>query len=932
MTHSFSQIVPNARNQMVLILFAVLSLAPFEGLTAIAQVTTSITPTTGIGDLGTTVTPDGNTIKITGGARSDNGTGSNLFHSFDQFSVGRGDTAQFLNTTPAIGTDNILGRVTGGNPSSIFGTIDTTSYPGANLFLMNPAGIVFGPNATLNVGGSVAFTTADYLRLADVSGSNAGIFHANTALPNLLTSSPVAAFGFLGSNPAAIAVQGSKLTVDPGQSISLVGGNHSFTFTHPDTGISVSVPNGVTVIGGHLKAPDGQIKIASVASPGEVLAENLDKAANINKQSFGTLGTVQISQLSHIDTSGENGGRILVRGGRLLVDESTISANTKAAKSGAGRRLDPSWLGIGIEVEMAQDVIIDNGSVIETNVEAGADHESGGVRISADKIEVSGGPRLFAILKANPGTPVPFAGIKSNIVPSGKASKSGDISLQATAIQVKDLGKVETQTDSAGNAGNILLSTVRDITIMNSARVRSLSTSETSTGNSGNITISSGQGNVSLQATAFVQSQAGDGSGNAGSIAILAPEGNISLISDGRVSNFVGEDGTGTLGGIQITANDLLLDNKSFIVGNNFSNKVPGNIVIALDGHFTLSGNSAITIEALGPANAANLIVKASDILITDGSFLFSGPNRISTAAGGVIDLSARSLTIQNGGKISAETFGTEPSAKGGSILVTATDHVVLTNGASISASSKGTADAGNIKVDAGRQLSLQDSGITTEAQKAKGGNIEVIATDRINLSNGQISTSVLEGGGDSGKILIDPREVIVQNNSTILSQAVQGNGGDISIRTARFLQDPTSLVDASSQFGQSGRVTIQSSTSNLSGTVAQLSSNTAQTQPLLQNRCVAQVGGGQSTFLLAGRDTLPAEPSGWLGSPVSMEHWTGEGTEHASGLMVQKKGPNRGPSIASQKNETKIISLRRLTPPGFLVRTFATGSTGCPS
>ena len=123
----------------------------------LAQVTTAITPTTETGNLGTTVTTQGQTVQITGGTRP--GDGTNLFHSFDQFNVGRADTAQFLNTTPSLLTSNILGRVTGGNPSNIFGTIQTTGFGNANLFLMNPAGIVFGPNATLNVGGSVAFTT-----------------------------------------------------------------------------------------------------------------------------------------------------------------------------------------------------------------------------------------------------------------------------------------------------------------------------------------------------------------------------------------------------------------------------------------------------------------------------------------------------------------------------------------------------------------------------------------------------------------------------------------------------------------------------------------------------------------------------------------------------------------------------------------------------
>jgi filamentous hemagglutinin family protein len=75
-------------------------------------------------------------------------------------------TANFLNNS-GIPTSNILARVTGGNISNILGTIQTTGFGNANLFLMNPAGFLFGPKATLNVGGMVAFTTADYLRLAD---------------------------------------------------------------------------------------------------------------------------------------------------------------------------------------------------------------------------------------------------------------------------------------------------------------------------------------------------------------------------------------------------------------------------------------------------------------------------------------------------------------------------------------------------------------------------------------------------------------------------------------------------------------------------------------------------------------------------------------------------------------------------------------------
>src|SRR2546430_5695917 len=131
-----------------------------------AYAQTSITPTRGQGDLGTNVAPPaGGVYDITGGARP--GNGSNLFHSFGAFSVGSGDVANFKNDS-GLSTSNIVGRVTGGDPSSIFGTIrtndPTTGFGSANLFLINPAGWIFGATAALDVGGSFHASTAHYVR------------------------------------------------------------------------------------------------------------------------------------------------------------------------------------------------------------------------------------------------------------------------------------------------------------------------------------------------------------------------------------------------------------------------------------------------------------------------------------------------------------------------------------------------------------------------------------------------------------------------------------------------------------------------------------------------------------------------------------------------------------------------------------------------
>src|SRR6266571_5210419 len=160
--------------------------------------------------------------------------GLNLFHSFGQFNLFRGESATFTGPNTIA---NIIGRVTGGSPSSIDGTI-RSQISGANLYLLNPNGVMFGPNATLEVSGSFHVSTADYLRLAD-----GATFSANSAVPTVLSLAPPAAFGFLGPTPAAISIQGSTLQVSAGQTMSVIGGD-------------------IEIVGGVLVASGGRINLA----------------------------------------------------------------------------------------------------------------------------------------------------------------------------------------------------------------------------------------------------------------------------------------------------------------------------------------------------------------------------------------------------------------------------------------------------------------------------------------------------------------------------------------------------------------------------------------------------------------------------------------------------------------------------------------------
>ncbi len=991
-------------------------LVVFHGPLGLAQ-TPAITPTTGTGSLGTSVTHAGNTSTITGGTRPSNGP--NLFHSFGEFGVPTSHLANFLNDT-AIPTSNVLGRVTGGNPSNIFGTIQTTGFGSANLFLMNPAGIVFGPNASLNVGGSATFTTADYLRLTDGARFTAMPGSADASI----SSAPIAAFGFLGSTPGAITVQGGQLSVATGQSLSLVGGDITVQGAAVNEGAAPPV---------QLSAPGGTINLASAASPGEILAGTLDPAPNVNGQSFGAQGTIQISQKAVLDTSGYDGGTIRIRGGRLVVDDSTISANVTGPAPEP-----PGQTGTGIDIQMTQDVLIQNLAVLESNVtdQASPGIGSGGVRIRADHIEIVGVPEFdFETFL------FPFTGIRSNVAPMSAGGSSGDITLDANSIRMKDASNLQTLTLSTGNGGSIKVITAQNLEMENFGRVGT--GSDAASGNAGNIELSSAQGNmlvsnatITSQAALFAESESANGAlgtGNTGNITLNAPNGDILVSQEGVVFNTV-DSMTGSLGKIDITARNLTLRDGSLIEGSNLTPQLPDNITVMLSERLSLEGNSLITTSAWRSAPAADLTITAPQVLITGGSFLttdtfasgqggrlalftdnlqltdggqlrsgskpssFASPdapiptgaggtvtvqgaagpaqsividgvesgiftdaqgagaggnmnlsaqtvtiqnggvlsastsgiepsatggtisvlagqsvtlnnggtitasstgpanagnitinqglsnpassllidgtgsailtNTAGTGAGGNTNISAQTLTIQNGGVLSASTTGTAPSATGGNISVLAGQSVTLNNKGTITASSTGPANAGNITINAGSQFMSQNSSVTTEASQADGGDITIQATDAIRLVNSKISTSVEGGPGTSGgNITIDPAVMTLQN-SQILTTAVQGQGGNINITAGTFLADATSLVDASSQFGLSGAVNIQSPVAMLSGTLATLPKQPLPVQHLLQQRCAAQVNGQLSSLVVAGRDTLPSEPGGWLMSP----------------------------------------------------------------
>ena len=214
--------------------------------------------------VGTVVNPQGNQLDITGGQRSRDG--ANLFHSFSQFGLSQGQIANFL-STPA--TRNILTRITGGNASVIDGILRITGG-NSNLYLMNPAGIVFGPNASLNVSGSFTATTASGI------GFSQGWFNA-TGLNDYgsLTGEPTG-LGFAMSQPGAIVNRGN-LAAGTGQSLNLVGGT--------------------VVSTGSLQAPEGQITVAAVPGTSFVRLSQAGQVLSLEVQQPGLTQALPASQI-----------------------------------------------------------------------------------------------------------------------------------------------------------------------------------------------------------------------------------------------------------------------------------------------------------------------------------------------------------------------------------------------------------------------------------------------------------------------------------------------------------------------------------------------------------------------------------------------------------------------------------------------------------
>ncbi len=877
----------SVRKPVLCAFLLIVTLIPISPSVGDAQGTTDITSS----GLNTQINQAGNSYTITGGTRP--GGGPNLFHSFGNFSVGEGDLANFFNNTGLL-TSNILGRVTGGNISNIYGTIQTTGFGGANLFLMNPSGVVLGPGASLNVGGSVSFTTAQYLRLFDgVSSANFYASPANDGLANSILTINPSAFEFLSASPAAygfltapdpnatITVQGSLLKVSEGRSLSLVGGN-------------ITVQSGIlgdgTTQAANLQAPGGRINLVSVASPGEVLLSNFQPAPNINGASFTTMGTVTLKEGATLNVSGQldefgnpigngNSGTVLVRGGQLVMDASSIQAITWGAVDG---------LSTAVDIQVSQKVALANASSIATltfGSGRGGDvlltsptltienapqsiftttGEGGGVGgdvvLNVGTVSLLGGSSIESSSQGlGQGGHVTIQGLEGTGSAAESVTLSGDSFLSSAtagsgaggrvAITSKSLTMegaattVKSETTGAGRGGDIVVN-VRHASLSGGAIIKTLT--------------SSNEDNAPAGGSVTVQGLSGEGS--------MADSVALSGLGSGIVSDAQGA-GTVSAGDVTVHAKTISLADGAVIqAGTLDTTGAGGNVTIVADS-VDISGRSSISSQARG-ADAGRTHITANRLLLNNASI---ASNTTSSGRGGDVVLNVGTVSLSNGATINSST---SEAGRAGDITMNV-GSLTLANHSEITSSSTGGAeieagagDAGNITVQSRSTVVLNNSSITTEAIEASGGQITINAPHMVRLVDSHVSTSVKDGTGGGGNISIDPDFVILKG-SQILAQAFAGSGGAINVTAGLFLADPASVVDASSTLGVSGTVQINAPINNLSSVVARLPESLLAVQALLRASCAAKLAqGSTSSFVERGRDGIPAGPDGLLASP----------------------------------------------------------------
>jgi filamentous hemagglutinin family protein len=756
--------------------------------------------------------------------------GSNLFHSFLEFNIQDKQRVYFANP-PQV--ENIINRVTGNHPSNIQGTVGVLGN--ANLFLINPNGIIFGQNARLDIKGSFVASTASSLTFPNGSKFSA----TNPQVPPLL-----------------------KINVPVGLQYGTI---------RPQTAIS---NNGNLVAGRDLTLAAGNLNLQG----------RLEAGKNLTLQATNTLSVRDSAKVPFIATAREN---LLVQGDRavdiyalnnpmsgffsgdnmVLRSAKTIQADAHFRSRGNFRieQLDGSLGGL---LSLKDPVIRANGDVFLNDYQGTSLHIfAGGSVIIPGEILIQGADPNNGIVenvKLSDGT---IASIKGRTQPTldiragtttvgtpfvnSRTPKNANITIGTIFFEDNDsnpiLGTVLLTNQYEPNSGikdgnirvNFLVETNGGSVFIDSkGKIEVNEIFAGREGDGGDITLLADR-KITVINEGFINSDVcvtdGECSGLEGNI-ILKSNSDIDIF--GKIANSSGSENLDNQqgGSIQIKANSVLIDSSNTIFGaglftETYGSVDAGNIIIRARDTVTIKNKpdettAELRSDTFGTGNAGNLVIIANSVDLNNNIKIFTSVNKGAIGNGGAINLNTRSLSLDNS-QISASTLGT---GNGGAINLN-TRSLSLDN-SQISASTAGRGNAGSIKVENANKVDLNNNSLIStsvdEGAIGNGGAIN-LNTRLLSLNNGaEISASTL-GTGNGGAINLNTRSLSLDNSQISASTAGRGNAGSIKVENANRVDlNNNSLISTSVDEGAIGNGgAINLNTRSLSLNNAQISAST---------------------------------------------------------------------------------------------------------
>ena len=628
---------------------------------------------------------EGNTRIISGGTTR----GANLFHSFSEFSVPSGSTAFFNH---AVDIQNIISRVTGQSLSEINGSIKSNGK--ANLFLMNPNGIIFGKDANLDIGGSFVATTANAIRFGDFgffSASNPEApsplltVNPNALLFNQISASPIqnSSTAPVGKDPAGFRVSG--LRVPDGKSLLLVGGN-------------------VNIDGGQLNAYGGRVELGGLATPGTVgLNVDSDKLS-LDFLASNTRADISLNNGAGVYVQAAGGGSIAVNARNLEVSGgSVLSAGIGQGLGSVGSQAGDITLNATEEIKVVGD-----GSYVFNRVRSQAIGNGGNLTIQAGSLLLQDGAQVIAntsgagnsgnldvsaqtvqlIGASADGQFVSglFASTNANAIGNG-----GNLTIKAGSLLVRDGSQVSTGTFGASEGGNLkvnadTMEVIGSNTVNGSSSKVTTENHEGATGNAGDLTITT----KTLLVRDGAQVATGAfGTGSSGNLKVNADTVEVSGSNtvDGSSSTLTTQNQgtTGNGGDLTITTKTLLVLDGAQVGTGTFGAGKGGNLKVNADtvkvigsnavdgspsGLFSNADSADLDADIGATGNGGNITINSNELLVQDGALVFAGARagRESPSNGGDITITTQKLLLQEGGL----GAGTRGAGSGGNASVKA--------------------------------------------------------------------------------------------------------------------------------------------------------------------------------------------------------------------------------------------------------------------